>query len=61
MKLSDHEYTKEDFEELHKAYWDSNLISNGRPDRYQYYQNLLNQKTAEFLLKPYLTSIEKDD
>lgn len=46
-------YTDEHYEALGIALNNSNLISCGRPDQFQYYQNELSKAIANFLLIPY--------
>ena len=41
------------FMDIEDAYTRSNLINYGSPDQYQYRQNQLCQKLAEFVLTPY--------
>ncbi len=48
----DKERIKE-YEELFDIYKKSRLISYGSPDQYQYRQNELLQKLAEFILLPF--------
>lgn len=42
-----------DYQDLDNLHTESNLVCNGRPDIYQFHQNQLCQKIAEFILKPY--------
>jgi len=53
-------YSKKDFEDLRQIQLDSNLICNGQPDRYQYFQNQLIQKIGDFLLSPYFDYLKKE-
>lgn len=51
-------FTLEDYEPLYKALNQANLVCNGAPDRYQFYQNELTKAIAEFLLKPYYYAMQ---
>ena len=54
-----YEYTENDYKELQEALDRSNMVSFGRPDQFQYYQNELSKHIAAFLLTPYW--MEKSD
>ncbi len=45
---------QDEYEDIYEAYMNSNTISMGSPDQYQYRQNQLIQKLAEFILLPYI-------
>jgi hypothetical protein len=51
----------EELEELYDAYMKSNMICTSQPDQFQYRQNQLCQKLAEFILIPYLRERNKED
>lgn len=44
-------FNKEDYQKLEQAYLNTEFISNGAPDRYQYFQNELSKTIAGLLLK----------
>jgi hypothetical protein len=55
-------YSEEEFDQLATALRNTEMISCGRPDMFQYYQNELTKHVARFLLKPYARYLEgKDD
>lgn len=56
----EYQYTDEDYKSLEDALVQSELICNGRPDIYQYYQNQLNKSIARFILKPYFEKEKQD-
>ena len=58
--INKYKYSDEDYEELETALSRSEMISFGRPDQFQYYQNELSKCIARFLLKPYLAEKIKE-
>lgn len=54
-------YTEKDYQDLQEALDNSNRVSCGRPDQYQYYQNELSKAIANFLLLPFWDSQKNEE